>query len=138
MGHEQRLEQLSRYVDGDLSPSEKEEMASHLSSCDACARTWRLWTDARDRLSPLQQATLGPGFRAQVMTAIDRAEGAAEPRLTWAPWLGLAATAALTVALFLPTPGNEMASTDPTGLYTLASAQTLPNNPMPDWMMEAE
>jgi hypothetical protein len=72
------------------------------------------------------------------MTAIDRAEGAAEPRLTWAPWLGLAATAALTVALFLPTPGNEMASTDPTGLYTLASAQTLPNNPMPDWMMEAE
>lgn len=138
MEHDQWLEKLSRLFDGDLSGPEKTEAEAHLSSCPACAETWRLWSSDRQTLASLKQAALGPGFRAQVLSALEEKDEAPEPRLTWAPWLGLAAAAAFTIALSLPAPESESLAGDPTGLMSVASAHTLPNNPLPDWMTEVD
>jgi anti-sigma factor RsiW len=137
MEHDRWLEQLNRLFDGDLVGTEKSETDQHLLSCAECLNTWRSWAQTREHLTPLRKVALGPGFRVRVMTTLDKNNASElEPRLTWVPWLGLAATAALTAALWLPTPGNEMAASDPTGLMSVASANTLPNNPMPDWFTE--
>jgi anti-sigma factor RsiW len=36
--HEQWIERLSDYADGEISPSDRSELESHLASCDECAR----------------------------------------------------------------------------------------------------
>ena len=136
MKHDRWLDNLSRLFDDDLVEDEKRAAQAHLKTCNECAETWSRWTDQRRALMTLRPEGLGPEFRVKVMNALSGELEPVEPRLTWAPWLGLAAAAALVVALSLPTPGNEAASSDPTGLMSLASAGSLPNNPMPDWMTE--
>jgi anti-sigma factor RsiW len=137
MKHDRWLDNLSRLFDDDLAGDEKNAAEAHLKSCADCAETWRRWMDQRRTFSTASSPTLGPGFRVKVMEALDQDAAPSEPRLTWAPWLGLAAAAALTLAVSLPAPETETASADPTGLMSLASANTLPNNPMPDWITEA-
>jgi anti-sigma factor RsiW len=137
MKHDRWLDNLSRLFDDELAGQEKTDTEAHLKTCADCARAWRLWSKNRLTLSPMRQTNLGPGFRAKVMFALDKASNIApEPRLTWAPWLGLAAAAALTVALSLPTPVAETASADPTGLLAFASTSSLPSSPLPDWITE--
>jgi anti-sigma factor RsiW len=137
MKHEYWLDNLSRLFDGELPGEERADTEAHLKSCADCADAWRLWSETRLALSPMRQTNLGSGFRAKVMLALDEsASGTSEPRLTWAPWLGLAAAAALTVALSLPTPETETASADPTGLLAFASTSSLPSTPLPDWITE--
>jgi anti-sigma factor RsiW len=137
MEHDRWLDKLSRLFDAELTGTERSDAEAHLKNCADCKETWRLWSESRSALSRLKQADLGPGFRVKVMDALDGSSASAsEPRLTWAPWLGLAAAAALTLALSLPAPETEGASADPTGLLAFASTSSLPSNPVPDWMTE--
>ena len=137
MEHDRWLDKLSRLFDEELAGTERADAEAHLKTCASCKETWRLWSDSRSTLSNLRQADLGPGFRVKVLDALDKSSSnSSEPRLTWAPWLGLAAAAALTLALSLPAPEIESASSDPTGLLAFASTSSLPSNPVPDWMTE--
>lgn len=137
MEHDRWSDNLSRLFDGELTGQEKADTEEHLKTCADCDIAWRLWSKTRLALLPMRQTNLGSGFRVKMMLALDKEEKIApEPRLTWAPWLGLAATAALTVALSLPTPGTEIASADPTGLLAFASTGSLPSSPLPDWITE--
>ena len=137
MKHDRWLDNLSRLFDDELTGQERADTEAHLKTCADCAAAWHLWTKTRLALLPMRQTNLGPGFRAKVMLALDKSVHVApEPRLTWAPWLGLAAAAALTVALSLPTPVAETTSADPTGLLAFASTSSLPSSPLPDWITE--
>lgn len=134
MEHENHLETLGRLFDGDLSGSEKASAESRLASCPDCTRAWAEWTRTRETLAPFRSVGLGPGFRARVMESLE--DRPSEPRLVWAAYLGTAAAVALAFAVSLPSPEGEMASVDPTGLLSVASAANLPSQPIPDWATE--
>jgi len=137
MEHDRWLENLSRLFDGDLKGTEKSGTEVHLRSCPQCAQTWRLWEETRLRLSPLRNSEPRFGFETRVLAALDApASRNAEPRLIWAPWLGLAAAAAFVLAVSLPSQDLYPSAEEPTALLAQSFSETLPSTPVPDWMME--
>lgn len=85
-------EHIERYLEGDLSPAEREELERHLGACPACRRAVedeRRLTEAARSLAPL---TLPAGFSARVMALIPE-----RTRVSVFGWLALGATAGVSL-----------------------------------------
>jgi anti-sigma factor RsiW len=80
MDHERVRTLLSLYVEGDLAGEEREEVESHLSQCEECAREVRSLERMHETLGGLAEVEAPLGFRDAVWRKID-----AEPG--WRRWL---------------------------------------------------
>src|SRR5438132_13514141 len=96
-------DRLDDYVDGTLGEAELYEVELHLASCAACAEEQRRLRAFLVRVAALPaevrpERDLWPGI-ADRIAARPRAEPRTFPRAWWTPAAGLAAAAAVVVAL---------------------------------------
>src|SRR3954452_21943414 len=100
---EQARERISALVDGELSPGEASELASHLAGCESCT-AFEARAQALDRRSRLLPAPRMSDLTEQVMTAIQA--DVVVRRRRWWQWqgtrVGLAAVAAVQLMLTVP------------------------------------
>jgi anti-sigma factor RsiW len=134
---------LSRYVDDDLPPDERAEMARHLASCDTCrgietdfrqlrasARTLgpvpppgHLWSTIADRLQGEDVGAKGPDQnRVRTSTFDVRRWPASRSRGTWT-WLGLAAALVVIVAAYAASMSRPAPSIAPDNATRTVSVQ---------------
>ena len=106
---------LIRWIDGETTPAEREELRAHLEQCDGCAERLNLLQRRAARLSALLVATQPPVPEwvppsASVQAEVVSIESARERRalrsaaLSRAPWLRIAAGLALLLTLGVMAP----------------------------------
>jgi len=141
---------LDDFVDGDLSPADAGRVEEHLGVCAACREEVEglrdLVADSRDlprELPPTRD--LWPGIEARLEdTSSPRVVRLPRrPRLGWPVWTGLAAAAALVLALLaLPgrngKPGPDSAAVESTGApagttATVPAAMPAMATAQPEW-----
>ena len=105
---EKAIEQLSAYLDGQLTAAEREAVRSHVAGCARC----RGELDALDRaaraVAGLPRLQAPSDLRDQVMAKLDRAAPAETRRPRWRMYWGAAAAVVFAVVImFLTTPATS-------------------------------
>ena len=106
MDHETIQDLLSSYLDGDLSPDERQQVDAHLAECEACREELALLELTLAALHDLPELEAPAGFADAVMDRVEAESGAEVVPITrarrkvpvWAP-VALAAAACLMVGL---------------------------------------
>jgi anti-sigma-K factor RskA len=101
---DQAKERLDDYVDGTLREAELHEVEMHLATCAACADEERRLRAFLARVAALRAEVspardLWPGIASRIAAVRPRAAVRTFPRAWWTPAAGLAAAAAVVVAL---------------------------------------
>ena len=114
-------QELTAYIDGELSTGQRQQLESHLAGCVGCRATLTLLRHAVARLSILPAFEPSPRLRREVLRRLDAEPGGLLQRLrqlfrpvVLVPSLGLV-TAALVAVLLARVPGKEL-MTDPAQL----------------------
>jgi anti-sigma factor (TIGR02949 family) len=63
-------DQLSAWVDGELDPSERQQVQAHLAQCPECAREVDVLRRLSALLGQIQAATPPPDFRSRLMARL--------------------------------------------------------------------
>jgi anti-sigma factor RsiW len=118
-------EELTAYVDGELPPARRAEVAEHLGSCAGCQGTEALLRRTVARMAELPELTPSPATRRAVMAKLDALPPTLGERLRGLlkPWVlvpaaGLAAVAGL--ALYTTAPREPALEVPDAGTLELA------------------
>ena len=65
-------EDLTAYLDGELSAAEAQRLEEHLPGCEGCQRTHALLKNALGELAALPRFEPSPALRRNVLNAVDR------------------------------------------------------------------
>ena len=123
---QQRLEQMSAALDGELSPPERRELDRHLAACPDCAQVFDLLSRQSQALRALD-VSAPEGLTHSILSRLPRQTPAPRPRRRWA---GPALCAALLLAVGLPAAVRllpEMGRSGSSAAPEAAMAQSLHN-----------
>jgi anti-sigma factor RsiW len=98
-------DELTAFIDGELSPARHAQVAAHLETCAPCRSTEALLRGALAKVAQLPGVPPSPALRRQVLARVDALPPPLRERLrallrpwVWAPALGLAAAAVVVMA----------------------------------------
>ncbi len=83
---------FSAYLDGELSPRQRQEIEAHVATCEACRQELRVWEQLWEALLA-EPVAAPPNLRERVLARLPR------PRRPW--WQNLALAASLLMGIFL-------------------------------------
>lgn len=100
MKHEDRLEEISAYVDGELAPDDMTAMREHLASCDDCAAEYEVLRGVSRRVKDGFERPRAPdALRTRIQDSMHRVSAAPMPlRRRPVPW-GTLIAAGLIIAV---------------------------------------
>jgi hypothetical protein len=86
MKHNSFIENISLWLDDELSPAEVSELQTHLTTCSACYQTYQAMQQVHEFLhkASIVMAEPSPGFSTRFETRL-----AQPPTKRWHTWLGL-------------------------------------------------
>ena len=94
-------QQLSAYLDGELTPAETAGVRAHLAECDACRAELEELRAGKDLLGRLRAMEPPPGFETSLLAKISRPS-----RTSWFAWprpaMALAAVSLAVVLVAVP------------------------------------
>lgn len=99
-------QQLSELLDGRLNAEEAREVREHLATCTECRAQFDAMAAAREMLRAIPAPTAPDGLLADIQRAVAAEMARSVPPTIWERWrtpaLGLAAAAAILLAVFTP------------------------------------
>lgn len=128
---EDSLEQISRGLDGDLTPQEQTALEEHLAACPQCRALARELTELHQLMGELEETSAPDTLAPSVMAAIRREKKPVPLGLR--PWFrtvgGLAACAVICLGLYAFNPGLLSGSSEVPGQQSGTSqSQPAPAN----------
>ena len=86
MKHNSFIENISLWLDDELSPAEVSELQTHLMTCPACRQTYQAMQQVHEFLheASMVMAEPSPGFNTRFETRL-----AQPPAKRWGMWLGM-------------------------------------------------
>lgn len=104
------LDQLSAYMDGELSPDEMDAMRNHAKECPSCGEALAQAENVRQQLRALRSAKPPIGFTEHMMDAVRAADQQENPKRAYRPkkrrfgWRSITGIAAAAAALLIAVP----------------------------------
>lgn len=96
MTHEKYTEQISLWIDGELSSDEVNKLQTHLSNCTACTQFHQAMTQVEQALNKAVMVSPPPGFTQRFETRLQEQQ-IKQGRL----WLGMTILIVSTLAMFV-------------------------------------
>jgi mycothiol system anti-sigma-R factor len=92
MKHEDRLDEISAYIDGELAPDDMTAMREHLASCEECAAEYEMLRGVSRRVKEGFERPRAPdALRTRIQGSMQRDAAAPTPRPRAMPWATLIA-----------------------------------------------
>lgn len=116
MNHDEYKEQLSAFLDSELTDAERDDVLAHLETCEACRTYLAELTALRDALGDMEDVDVPGGFADGVMARLHE-ESAPRKAKKRSPWRGVATLAACAAVVVLaisnmPRMGGSSGSTN--------------------------
>ena len=131
MNHDAYKEQLSAFLDGELTDTEREDVLAHLETCEACQTCLAELTALHDALGDMENVEVPESFAEGVIARLHEEElpQKAKKRSSWRGIATLAACAAVVVLAVsaMPRMGGAAprnASSSPSVQYSIMSTTT--------------
>jgi len=96
MTHNKYTEQISLWLDNELSPNEVNELQSHLAECPACTRFYQAMKQVEQVLNSAVMVEPSPGFTQRFEARLEQQQ-IRQGRM----WLGMTILAVSTLAMFI-------------------------------------
>ena len=116
MNHDEYKEQLSAFLDGELTDAERDDVLAHLETCAACRSYLAELTALHDALGDMEDVDVPEGFADGVIARLheESAPQKAKKRSPWRDVATLAACAAVVVLAIsnMPRMGGSSGSTE--------------------------
>ena len=94
------IEKSVPWLEGELSPSEMEQISEHLESCTSCAELYRR-LDAIDMSPPSTRLSLGPDYWKSMDKALNQEMSSQWGKRKWAPFTRKVAPYAIALSLLV-------------------------------------